>query len=95
MPGAPNAPGIVPSINPYIVNRDTRTMATPRKPLPTAARLAVREALEAAQTAAALIRQARRAQTAATPGDIWLADALTELERIRRLLGEALRGGTT
>lgn len=29
-------------------------MATPRKPLPTAARLAVGEALEAAQTAAAL-----------------------------------------
>ena len=68
-------------------------MATPRKPLPTAARQAVNEALEAAQTAATLIRQVRRAQTAAASGDRDLADALTELERIRRLLGEALRGG--
>lgn len=69
-------------------------MATPRKPLPTAARLAVKEALEAAQVAASLIRLVRRAQTASAPGDSYLADALTELERIRRLLGEALRGGT-
>lgn len=70
-------------------------MATRRKPLPTAARLAVHEALSAAQTAAATIRQARRAQTASAANDRDLADALTDLERIRRLLGEALRGGET
>lgn len=68
-------------------------MATPRKPLPTAARIAVRDATEAAKNAATRIRQVRRGQTATAPGDRDLADALTELERIRRLLGEALRGG--
>ena len=69
-------------------------MATPRKSLPAAARIAVRDATEAAQTAATRIRQVRRAQTATAPGDRDLADALTELERIVRLLGEAQQGGS-
>lgn len=69
-------------------------MATPRKPLPRAAALAVRDATEAATRAATRIRQVRRAQTATAPGDRDLADALTELERIARLLGEALAGGS-
>ncbi len=67
-------------------------MPTARKPLPTAARLAVRESLEAAQDAARLIRQLRRGQTAATPGDAQLADTLTLLERLQRVLGETLGG---
>ena len=92
IPGAPNAPGIVPQ--PTTTSETREPMATPRKGLPTAARIAVRDATDAATRAAARIRQVRRAQTATAPGDRDLADALTELERILRLLAEALTGGS-
>lgn len=91
-PGAPHAPGLVPQ--PLTTSETREQMATPRKGLPTAARIAVRDATEAARNAAAHIRRLRRAQTAAAPGDRDLADALTELERVLRLLAEAQQGGS-